>query len=49
MEDLEDELKEERSRLRALMAEQTEAERQREHINLQLRRTESVSHVLQEN
>ena len=43
VEDLEEELKEERARLRVLMTEQTDAERQREQITLQLRRTEIVS------
>lgn len=43
IEELEEELRAERSRLRALTTEQTKAERQKEEVVLQLRRTESVS------
>ncbi|KAI0072304.1 hypothetical protein K474DRAFT_413030 [Panus rudis PR-1116 ss-1] len=41
VEDLEQQLSEERSRLRALTTEQTKAQRQKEKVELQLRRTES--------
>ncbi len=43
MEELEAELKQERSRLRALTTEQTRAQRDKEAVLLDLRRTESVS------
>ena len=43
IEDLEAQLKVERSRLRGLTTEQSKAERQKEEVVLQLRRTESVS------
>lgn len=43
IEELEENLRVERSRLRALTTEQTKAERQKEEVVLQLRRTESVS------
>lgn len=43
MAELEAELKAERSRLRALTAEQTKAQREKEAVLLDLRRTESVS------
>jgi septal ring factor EnvC (AmiA/AmiB activator) len=39
--DLEEDLKAERGRLRDLMVEQTHAEREKENVLLQLRRTES--------
>lgn len=42
MEELEAQLKAERSRLRALTSEQTKAEREKEAVLLDLRRTESV-------
>ncbi len=42
MAELEAELKAERSRLRALTAEQTKAQREKEAVLLDLRRTESV-------
>ena len=42
MEELEAELKAERSRLRALTTEQTRAQREKEAVLLDLRRTESV-------
>ena len=45
-EELEEELSDERSRLRALMTEQTAAERQREKITYQLRRTETVRNFI---
>lgn len=43
VEDLEIQLKTERSRLRTLITDQMQAERQKEEVVLQLRRTESVS------
>ena len=45
VEDLEVQLKAERSRLRTFATEQTQAERQKDEVALQLRRTESVSVV----
>lgn len=42
IEELEDQLKVERSRLRTLITEQNQAEQQREAVVLQLRRTETV-------
>lgn len=42
IEELEDQLKVERSRLRTLTTEQNQAEQQREAVVLQLRRTETV-------
>ena len=44
MEELEAELKAERSRLRALTTEQTKAQREKEAVLLDMRRTESVSY-----
>ena len=46
MAELEAELKAERSRLRALTAEQTKAQREKEAVLLDLRRTESVRHII---
>ena len=43
--ELEGQLKAERSRLRGFATEQTQAERQKDEVALQLRRTESVSTV----
>ena len=43
VDELEEELKAERARLRALMGEQTKAERQKEEVVLYLHRTETVS------
>lgn len=43
VQELENELKEERTRLRALTTEQTRAERQKDKLSLQLQRAESVS------
>ena len=43
IEELEEELKVHRSRLRSLNTEQSKAERQKEEVVLQLRRTETVS------
>lgn len=46
VEDLENELKEERTRLRLLTTEQTRAEKQKEKLTLQLDRAESVSQIV---
>ena len=45
VDELEAELREERARLRELTTEQSKAERQKEKVVLQLRRTESVRHI----